>query len=729
MKKTFLFFIFLVVVNNIYTQKQYKTKAYPTLWVNGTQLAEMRKNIKDSTLKLVGWLNLKKLADRYLKEKLEVPDRGANWEQYYISPITSNPLSRGALIGNWKWKHFDSRTGTQFLSDSSDIEKDYDGVVLGWVHNTWALGAVELGLAYQITKDTAYLERGKQILLKYALLYPKLAERTRSNGRLSAQGSGKIHVQDLNESQWLVNIAEAADLVWGSLSEQDRKTIENKLLLPAAEVVMKRRPDITNIQCWRNTAIGCVGFLLGNERLIRWAMEDSTGFQAQIKEGFNSDGITKDLSPGYQFFTLHPLVLLAQSAINSGYPVDITPMQKMFKTPILMSNSKLMLPAFNDSKPIMLGDQAYLYEWASTKFDDPSFNEVLINSGTFTSFEIGYHFTGWNLLFGSRYLKKPSLHSSESRKFDSSGVAVLSKGKGDANLSSYVKFTNQTKNLRHFHKAQLDMAIIKGNEHIAVIPGNVNYASPFSDGWYRSGVAHNTLIFNEKEQRRSSGKCLAFGSTKGIDYVITSTANLYIHSAAFVRTLAMLDENTVVVIDQFRAAKPEPAMFDLFYHQAGSFENRRPGEPWKAPDSIGYRYLDNTLVNRQQKDFYVETKLESGRIVTTSGICSVEGDIITGYGQPFLGKSVPFNMYRVKTKSTETVTVAYCISTQGKKMKLKMINIENNNNPESFVSKLLLTNEKGTHITIIINPYNETLPEAANNNNTAFDVHLENVGN
>ena len=193
------------------------------------------------------------------------------------------------------------------------------------------MGLVELGLAYQLKNDTAYFNKAKQILLGYAALYPTLPERTRISKRiLKGQGFGKIHVQDLNESEWLVNIAEGADLIWDRLSQKERETIANQLLRPALEVINKRDADTSNIQCWRNTAIGMVGFFLQDDKLIQMAMGDGTGFAVQLKYGFNADGITNDLSPNYQFFALHPLCLLAQAAINNNYPIDISSMQKMF---------------------------------------------------------------------------------------------------------------------------------------------------------------------------------------------------------------------------------------------------------------------------------------------------------------------------------------------------------------------------------------------------------------
>lgn len=718
MKK--LFSLTLLMISTTLFSQESLVRNQPSLWMNNTQLQQLRINLKGPNFKSLSWLTLKKVADKYLLEQVEIPTRGGNWEQYYISPITGNTLNRGKQIGDWRWEHSDSKTMKKFLGDSTLIDKDYDGVVIGFIHSTWALATVELGLAYQITKNTSYLDVSKKVLLKYAEIYPTLPERTRSNGKLAAAGSGKIQVQDLNESQWLVNIAEGADLIWDKFSDTERKLITDNLLLPACEVVMNRNPDITNIQCWRNAAVGSVGFLVNNKELIKYAMGGATGFDAQIKEGFNGDGITKDLATSYQFFAMQPIVLLAQSAINHNYPVDILPMHKMFSSPIKMSNAKLMLPPFNDSRPTSLRDVAYLYEWANTKFNDPSFYEVLLSKNRrLSAIENNYQFIGWNLLFGGNAPYKPIPHKVASINFDSSGVALLSKGNGDANLSCYLKYTNQMQNLRHHHNAQLDMAIMKGDQNIVITPGNMNYASSLSDGWYRSAIAHNTVVYNGKAQRRCSAKCLAFGTDNGVDYVVTQTTNFYIHSAVFLRTMAILNENTVLVVDQFRSAQPEPSHFDLSYHQAGIWEEDMKGEIWNAPDSVGYRYLTDARISKDKKDFYLKTNLSNGIKIIASGTTSTPVGLVTGYGVPHVNTKIPFAMFRVDSKGSEAITIAYCISTNGKKYKVEL---EPNTNKKTFLSKLHLQEENGIKMSIVINPDKENIGDINNPNTKIFDI-------
>jgi hypothetical protein len=668
------------------------------------QILSIRKSIETTPWKTSCWELLKEDANKYLSQKIEIPNRGGNWEHYYINPVTGTPLSRGKLVGDWKWQHIDKVTGQAFCGDTSSPEKDYDGVIIGLIHNAWALGVLELGLAYQISEKPIYAQKAKDILLSYTKLYSKLPIRSRKTENVSAVGSGKIHVQDLDESQWLVSMIQGADLVWNTLSTKEQDTITKQLLLPAAAIIKKRRAEISNIQCWKIAAMGMVGLFTGEQKYFNAATVDSLGgIGAQIAKGFNKEGINLDLSPSYQDFSLQPLVLLTTALQNCGYN-NIPSLQKMFETPILMSTPDLTLPAFNDSKPVNLKNLAYLYEWAYTHYKVPTFSEVLMRSNRESYQNIGSSYKGWSLLFGSEELLLAPQRTTGNINFEKSGIALLSKGKGESSLSCYFKYSNQLKKRVHFQNAQLDFGILKGNRQISIIPGNVSYASKLSEGWYRNALGHNSFIFNEKEQKRSSGLYLAFGEIKGVSYAVAETTNAY-DSVRFVRSIAVLDENTVLVIDQFKSGKKDSTLFDIAYHQAGVWDNEKRGKDWKAPNAKGYAYLANTKIIKNQSQIDMSTRLGADGKVCLSGATTVPMDIITGYGRPFEGREVPAAIFRIN--SNEGV-LAYCISTKGEKIKVELFRLQSTDAEDSLLGyKIMakLKNSEGRRTSITIAPY------------------------
>ena len=57
--------------------------------------------------------------------------------------------------------------------------------------------------------------------------------------------------------------------------------IERDLLVAAAEVIREHRMGIHNIQCWKNSAVGCAGIAAGREDLVSDAIDNpDRGFRA-----------------------------------------------------------------------------------------------------------------------------------------------------------------------------------------------------------------------------------------------------------------------------------------------------------------------------------------------------------------------------------------------------------------------------------------------------------------
>src|SRR5262249_32506230 len=226
----------------------------------------------------------------------------------------------------------------------------------------------------------------------------------------------------LSEASWLIDIAQGADLVWMTLQENDRETIEVKLLRPALEqVILPRRLGIHNIQCRHNSAIGLVGLLLGDQQLISRAINDpSVGFRQQIEKGVLGDGMWLEGSSGYHFFTVAGLWPLAEAARHCGIDLYGKDFKKMFDGPLSLAMPDFVLPNFNDSGTVPLQNQSDLYELAYARFADASYVPLLQRSGR--SGRLALLFGVPNLPSGSNL---PVVHSHNS---PASGYAILESG-------------------------------------------------------------------------------------------------------------------------------------------------------------------------------------------------------------------------------------------------------------------------------------------------------------
>src|SRR5689334_16455983 len=92
------------------------------------------------------------------------------------------------------------------------------------------------------------------------------------------------------------------------------------MFLPALnEIIIPQKYGIHNIQCRENSAIGRVGFLLNDRKLISLAIDNPQyGFRAQMKKGVLPGGFWLEGSTGYHIFARDALWQLMEAARNCG---------------------------------------------------------------------------------------------------------------------------------------------------------------------------------------------------------------------------------------------------------------------------------------------------------------------------------------------------------------------------------------------------------------------------
>jgi hypothetical protein len=195
------------------------------------------------------WQSVQQKLDEALATDVVLPPRGGNWFHWHASPTTGAALEVGKQIGPWEWEHIDPVGGDIFRGDPSEPSKDFDGCMIRILHYEWCEQIRDLGVAYQVTGDVRYAKRAREIVLAYAEKYLEYPfHNTRGEEKI---GGGRVGPQTLNEAVWIISVCHGTDLIWDILSEQDKKTIAEKMLLPAArEVILPHEMKVHNIQCW-----------------------------------------------------------------------------------------------------------------------------------------------------------------------------------------------------------------------------------------------------------------------------------------------------------------------------------------------------------------------------------------------------------------------------------------------------------------------------------------------
>jgi len=594
------------------------------------------------------WSAYKKSVDASLAQPVELPPRGGNWSHNYVCPQHGAHLKQGKRIGTWEWEHR-CPVGKHILrGDPSQAHLDFDGNAIMGVHGDYAGLLRDAGVVFQVTGDRRYAEKAREILLAYAakyLAYP------RHNNQGRPKGGGRVASQSLSEASWLIPVAQGADLIWDTLTTEQRRAVEEKLFRPALnEVILPSTRIIHNIRCWINSAIGSVGYLLGDEQLIQIAIDDpKSGFRQQIQQGVREDGMWYEGASGYHFYTVKGLWPLAEAARHCGVNLYDARYKGLFDGPLALAMPNLALPNFNDSGIVSLTGQADYYELAYVRWRDPRYVPLLA---------AGRRQGELALWFGAPELPKGDLNVARgSRNSPASGYTILEHGIGKDATWLCVKYGPHGGG--HGHNDKNHFILYSRGRIVMPDAGMHLYSSPLHKTWDKTTFAHNTLVVDEQSQAQAEGRCLAFGATNGVEYAITDAGDIY-KGVRFVRTAALLNENLVVIVDH--ASADNERLFDLVCHVNGKWQTLPEGQSWTPPNAAGYKHIASA------------TTRTSATGVTVAADCAITlaggepTEIITGTG---VGAStedrVPLVLLRRRAKQT---TYVWAVSLDGKPVTL-----------------------------------------------------------
>ena len=612
---------------------------HPRLLFSSESIARLKQRIEQPAWS-PQWKALRSGVDAGLGTPVELPSRGANWWHWYVCPRHGARLTTGKQIAPWQWEHICPVDREVLRGDSSRPERDFDGCVISGTHDRYAREAQRAGIVYQVTRDPRYAARVREILLAYAgryLTYPLHTTRGQAQ-----TGGGHVHSQTLDESVWLIPLVQGADLVWDTLSEDDRRTITEKLLLPAArDTILAHRMGIHNIQNWKNSAVGLTGLLLGDDALIRAAIDDpDRGYRAQMARGVLPDGAWFEGAWGYHFYTLSAVWPLTEAARNCGIDLYGEPLKKMFVAPVLLAMPNAMLPAFNDSTEVSIRNDLYELAWA--RYHEPALARGLAGSARRNDFAL------W---FGEDQPPAATGASAGSRNFPASGYAILERGEGEQATWLCVKYGPHGGG--HGHPDKNNFILYSRGRVLFPDPGTRPYGSPLHNEWDKITLAHNTLVVDGASQAEATGKLVDFGD----DFVTTDAGNIY-PGVRFVRTAVMVDKDLIVFVDRVTAVKPHT--FDLAVHVNGHWSQLPPGEPIDV-----YKHLKDASIRHVSAGIALATA--GGPAITLAA--GEPTDVITATG---VGKStedrVPMAVFR---RTGASATYVWAVSIDGAPVKLE----------------------------------------------------------
>ena len=356
---------------------------------------------------------------------LDIPHAEGQWSHWYVGEGGNRLVPRSPT------EHVDPATGTIYTGDP------YDAVYVAMRHGYWLRGVQKLGMAYALTDDARYAERARNILLEYASFYRDLSLHTKGGNSLFS--GARLFAQTLDEAVLACYLVSGYDLVYDApcFTATDHDEIERGLLRPLVEVIHANDKDTSNWQTWHNAAVGCIGFVLGDRRLVDVAINGRHGLLYQLRRSTYGSGLWYELAPIYHWYALNACTYLFEAADRNGMDLYAIPrVRAMFEAPLRLVLPDSTFAPMQDSDRLALHDDRWFMEVAYARYGDerfaaaagprPTGDDITYKSEDLPeSRALGLEAAALTLFWGAEHWPARGTFAQESSNNPSEGLAAL----------------------------------------------------------------------------------------------------------------------------------------------------------------------------------------------------------------------------------------------------------------------------------------------------------------
>jgi hypothetical protein len=564
-------------------------------------------------------------AETALSKPLNIPDRGGQWGHWYICKKDGTPL-----VTDSPTRHRCPRCGTVYTGEP------YDDVITARTHLANSAAMRDLGLAYRFTGRKEFAEKAELLLAGYASRYLSYPLHD-INGEVTIN-SARILSQTLDESSWLIPAAWGYALIQDGLSERQRRGIQTNLLLPAANTIIGPSYEgLANIQCWKNSAVGCVGFALEDSHLISVALDSPIrGFHTLMSRNVMPGGLWREGSLGYHLYALSALWPLAEA--SRRHSVDLYAddrYRSMFDAPIALAFPDGGEPGFNDNPGHPLPIWATVYELAFARWKRGEYGQIAA---------LGKRDSLTALLYGDPALPQGNPVPKTSVVMREAGYAMLRSPR--ANVA--VRFGRHGGG--HGHPDMLGIITFASGKLFGIDPGSINYGAPLHFEWYRSTIAHNTVCVDQSLQSSDDGEFLGW-SSDGEETLLRAEAQVY-PGVRFRRELRL---RGAALADRFSCESSSERLYDWAFHSYGELTTSVRLESRSEPLGTGggYQHITQLQEGRSDED-WTATWVNHGSTLTVHIKGEPGTTVITGVG-PGRDASERIPLILIRRRCRETV--------------------------------------------------------------------------
>ena len=396
------------------------------------------------------------------------------------------------------------------------------------------------GILYQITGEEKYAALVKNMLIRYAEMYPMLSLHPTNK----SYATGKIFWQCLNDANWLVFTSQAYDCIYDYLSAEERSFLERDLFIPFANFLSIDNPNffnrIHNHSTWANAAVGMIALVMKNDSLLHkalYGLQDDgidknevdndggfikngntkkAGFLAQLDYSFSPDGYFAE-GPYYLRYAIFPFLKFGQALHNNNPELDIFNyrdgiLAKATNTALQLTDPQGQFFPINDAQKGMNYKSFELITAVDLMYYIDKSNKDLLNwaalQGTVSldlfGFTTAKALNTWDATIPKK--KSKLFHDGVSGK--EGGVSVLR----TSELELLFKFSTQGMGHGHFDRLSYSLYDNAGEvlqDYGAVRWVNVDQKGggrylPVNKTFGKQSIGHNALVVNESSHFNGS---------------------------------------------------------------------------------------------------------------------------------------------------------------------------------------------------------------------------------
>jgi hypothetical protein len=461
------------------------------------------------------------------------------------------------------------------------------------------------GLLYVITGEARYARFVRDMLERYAVLYPSLGAHPLSRN----QAPGKLFHQSLNEANWLAATSIAYDCVYDALTPAERKRFETNVLRPMADwmsVVQAKEFDrIHNHGTWAAASVGMLGYVLRDTTYVNRALygtkgDRSGGFLKQLDLLFAPDGYYME-GPYYIRYALMPFYYFAEAVHRRQPSVGIYRYRDGILKKALYSAVQTAFPngvfaPINDASRTMAIDAPEVVtalDLAYTRYGANANllggaaiqDEVILNGAGLT---LARDMSAAMARRAPPKMSWPSIEFTDGPNGDRGGLGILRSGEGRDASMLLMKYGVHGEGHGHFDK--LHFIFFDGGREVVpdygfsrwinIEPKSGGRYLPENDTYAMQTIAHNTVVVDQTTQNEGNetadeaawGERHFFDASNPSVQVMSARANRFYEGVGMQRTMLLVRDARLpypVAVDLYRLTSGPAHTYDYPIHFRG----------------------------------------------------------------------------------------------------------------------------------------------------------------